>query len=91
MDDAVFLSECGLDNIRVPLIHSVTDDIGFGGCIQYIMALLVVESRAYDVAILAAEIPCLACVGIYVYEDMESNRTNWVVIVVRRAVEVFPG
>ena len=34
MEDAVFGSECGLANIRVPVLHSVTDDLSFGGRIH---------------------------------------------------------
>ena len=57
MEDAVFGSECGLANIRIPVLQSVTDDLGLGGCIYYSMALVVVEIRSYAVAIVAAEIP----------------------------------
>ena len=91
MDNVVFGSECGLANIRVTVLHIVTDDIGFGGCIQYIMASLVVEGRAYDVSITSEEIPRLDCVGLVVYADTVAGRTNWGGIVVKRAVEVLPG
>ena len=67
MDDEVFGSDCGLSNIRVPLLHSVTGDLGFGGCIHYSMASVVVESRNYAVTIAATEILRLACVGLAVY------------------------
>ena len=33
-------------NIRVPVLHSVTDDIGFGGLIHYHMTAAVMEGRA---------------------------------------------
>ena len=46
MYDAVFGGECGLANIRVPVLHSVTDDLGFGGLIYYHMAATVMEGRA---------------------------------------------
>ena len=91
MGDAVFRSECELDHIRVTLLHSVTDDIIFGGRIHHSVESVVVEGRAYDVAIAAAEVPNLACVGIVVYEDTASRRNNWGGIVVKRAIEVFPG
>ena len=87
MYDAVFGSECGLANIIVQVLDIVTDDLGFDDCIHYSMASLVVESRAYAVAIAAAEIPRSACVGIAVYEDMASGRTNWVGILVKWAIE----
>ena len=35
MDDAFFGSECGLANIRVPVLQSANDDIGFGGHITH--------------------------------------------------------
>ena len=91
MDNAVFGSECGLVKIRVPVINSVTDDLVFGGCIHYIMALLVVEGRAYDVTIPVTEIPRSECVGLVVYEDTEAGTTNWGGNVVKRDIEVFPG
>ena len=51
MDDAVFGSEYWLANIRSTVFHSVNDDIGFCGCIHYSMEYVVVEGRAYAVAI----------------------------------------
>ena len=55
------------------------------------MSLIVVEIRAYDVSIAAAEILCPVCVGIDVYEDTESCRNKWGGIVFKLAVEVFPN
>ena len=78
-------------NIRVPVLHSVTDYLGFGGCIHHIMASVVVDSRAYDVAIAAARIPRLACIGLAMYEDTIVGRTKWGGVEVKRAVGVFPG
>ena len=57
-----------MDNIIVPVLHSVTNDIGFSGLIHYSMASVVVEGRTYNVAILATEFPRPACVGLVVYE-----------------------
>ena len=91
MDYVVFRREYGLDNIRVPVIHSVTDDIGFGICIHYIMASIVVESRAYAVVIVAAESPRLVCIGLDVCEETAAGRNNWVGIIVKRDIEVLPG
>ena len=54
------------------------------------MTFVVVEIRAYDVSIAAAEIPCPACVGLTVYEDTVACRTKWGGIVIKLAVEVFP-
>ena len=70
MDDAVLGSECGLAYTGVPVLHSVTNYLGLGVCIHYRMTSVVVESRAYDVAIAAVKIPCLAYFGIAVYKDM---------------------
>ena len=78
-------------NIIVPVLHSVTYDIVFGGCIHYSMVSVVVESRSYAVGIVATEIPCLECVGISVYEYTEAGRANWGGIVVKRYIELFPG
>ena len=72
VEDVVFGSECGLANIRLLVSHRVTDYRGFGGCIHYSMTSVVVESRAYDVSIAAADIPRLVCDGIAVYEDTAS-------------------
>ena len=87
----VFGSECGLANIRVPVFHSVTDDIGFFGCIRHSVESIAVEVRAYAVAIAAAEVPVPSCVGRVVYDNLASRRTNWCGIVVKRAIEVLPG
>ena len=76
MDDAVFGSEGGLFYIRVPVLHSVTDYFGLGVRIHYIMTLVVVESRAYDVAIAAAEISRSEFVGLSVYEDTAACGTK---------------
>ena len=54
------------------------------------MALVVLEGRAYDVAITATEVPRLTCVGIVVYEATESSTTNWGDIVGKRSIKVFP-
>ena len=67
--DAVFRSECGLDYIGVPVLHSVTDYFSLGHCIDYSMTSVVVETRAYTVSSAAAKPPCQACVGIAVYTD----------------------
>ena len=88
---AVFGSECRLANIRVLVLHSVTDYLGFGGCIHQSMALVVVDSRAYSVSIAAAEISRSECVGLAVYEDTASNRTKWGGFIVKRSIEVFLG
>ena len=77
MDDTIFRSECGLVEIGYLLLHSVTDKIGFGGCIHHSMISVVVEGRAYDVAIAATEVPRLVYVGIVVYENMAPSRSNW--------------
>ena len=50
MDDALIGSERGLTNIRLPVCHSVADDIDFGGCIHYSMSSVVVEVRDYYLA-----------------------------------------
>ena len=91
MDDAVFGSECGLDNIRVPVFHSVTDDIGFCDCVYHSVESVVVKGRAYSVAIAAAEVPDPSFVGIVVYDNPAASRTNWGRIVVKRSIEVIPG
>ena len=51
-----------MDEIGVPLLHYVTDELGFGDHVHHIMTAVVVEVRNYDVAIAATEFPCLACV-----------------------------
>ena len=91
VEDAVFRSECGLDYIGVPVLHSVTDYLGLGVCIQYSMTSVAVESRAYSVAIVAAEIPCPVCVGLAVYEETASCGTKWGGILVKWSFEVFPS
>ena len=91
VDDAVVGIECGLDYRGVPVLHSVTDDLSLGVCIHYSMASVVVESRAYAVAIIVTEIPCLACVGLAVYEETAACGTKWGVNLVKWAVEVFPS
>ena len=62
MGDKIFGSECSMDEIGVPLLHNVTDELGFGDHVHHIMTTVVVEVRNYDVAIAATEFPCLACV-----------------------------
>ena len=69
VNNAVFGSECGLAIIRVPVFHSVTDDIGFCGCIHRSVAYVVMEGRAYAVAIAAAEVPGPSCAGLVVYDN----------------------
>ena len=64
MDDTIFRSECGLVEIGDLVLHSVTDKIGFGGCIHHSMISVVVEGRAYDVAIAATEVPRLCMLGL---------------------------
>ena len=91
MDDAVFGSECGLANIRVPLFHSVTDYVGFCGCIHHSVESVVVEGRADTVAIMSTEVPAPSYVGIVVYENTTASRTNWGVILVKLTVKVLPG
>ena len=61
MENAVFGSECGLANIRVPVFHSISDDLVFFGCIHHSVEYLVVEGRAYAVVIAAAESPGPLC------------------------------
>ena len=90
MDNTIFRSECGLVEIGDLVLHSVTDKIGFGGCIHHSMISVVAEGRAYDVAIAATEVPRLVYVGIVVYENMAPSRSNWVGIIFERAIEVLP-
>ena len=90
MYDGVFRSECRLAYMGVPVLLSVTDYFSLRVCIHYSMTSVVVEIRAYDVSIAAAEIPCPACVGLTVYEDTVACRTKWGGIVIKLAVEVFP-
>ena len=89
MDNVVFRSECGLDYIGVTVLHSVTDYISFGVCIHCSITSVVVDSRAYAVAITGAEIPCPECVGIVVYEKTAACGTKWGGIIVKWFVEVF--
>ena len=91
MDDAVFWSKCGLAYIGVPVIHSVNDYLRLSVCIHYSIKLAVVESRTYAVAIVAAKIPCPACVVLAVYEDMAAYGTKWGGIIVKWAVEFSPS
>ena len=91
MDNVVFGSECGLDKIRVPVFHSVTDDLGFGGCIHHSMVSVVVECRAYDVAIAAAEVTGQSCVRLVVYENTATSGPNGGGIIVKWAIKVLPG
>ena len=90
MDYTIFRSECGLVEIGDLVLHSVTDKIGFGGCIHHSMISVVAEGRAYDAAIAATEVPRLVYVGIVVYENMAPSRSNWVGIIFERAIEVLP-
>ena len=86
MDDTIFRSECGLVEIGDLVLHSVTDKIGFGGCIHHSMISVVAEGRAYDVASAATEVPRLVYVGIVVYENMAPSRSNWGGITFERAI-----
>ena len=90
MENAVFGSECGLHNIIVLIFHCVTDDLSCCGCIHHSVASILVEGRAYDVAITALEVPGPSCVGHVVYENQEDSRTNWGGILVKRSIEVLP-
>ena len=91
MDNAVFECEYGLANIRVPVLHNVTDDIIFCDCIGHSVESVVVEGRAYTVAIADVEVAGTLRVGIFVYENPSFSRTNWGEIVVKQAIGVFPG
>ena len=90
MENSIFVSYYGMDEIGVPVLHSVNDELGFVGSIHHIMTAVVVEGGAYYVSIAAAEVPCLACVGLVVYEETAPSRSNWGGIVVERAIEVLP-
>ena len=91
MEDALFVSECGLDYISVLVPYSVTEYIVLGVCINYSMISVVMESRAYAVSIAVAEIPCLTCVGLAMYEDTSACGTKWGGIVVKWDIAVFPS
>ena len=90
MDDTIFGNDFGLGEIGVPVLHSVTYELVSGGCIHHSTTAVVVEGRVYSVAIAAAEVPYLACVGIVVYEYMAHRRSNGGGVVVERAIEVLP-
>ena len=64
MENTIFGSECGLGEIVVTVLHSFTNEIGFGVCIHHSMTAVVVEVMSYDVDIAATEVPCLACVDL---------------------------
>ena len=53
------------------------------------MASIVVEVRAYYVAIVALEFPYSLFVGISVYENPAASRTNWGGILFKRDIEAL--
>ena len=53
MYDTIFGSDFWLGEIGVPVLHSVTYELGFGCRIHHSMTEELVEGRAYDISIAA--------------------------------------
>ena len=88
MENAVHWCDCGIGEVMMYELYCIRDLGRSGGFCHNCVASVVLERYTDIAASCTAEFPQVFCPGLFVYDYVAAEESNWCSVVIERAMEV---